>query len=73
MPVTKKGCAPRNVLQHIWLTGRLRVQSDYARQQAAEIAMAASLGLITTREPNSRYGRDWRLTAKGLRLLEPSL
>jgi hypothetical protein len=59
-------------LRHIWITGTLRVQSDYARHHGAEIAMVASLGLITTRETKERYGRDWRLTAKGIRVLETS-
>lgn len=46
------------------------VQSDYARAQAEYIAMAASLGLISTKVHNNVYSRDWRPTVKGLMLLE---
>lgn len=50
------------------------VQSDFARSNASEVAMAASLGLITTKlhDPHlfTQFGREWRLTSRGLRTLE---
>lgn len=47
----------------------LAVQSNTARTEAALVAMAASLGLITTQISPHRFGRDWRITNKGLLLL----
>jgi hypothetical protein len=61
-----------DTLNYIWHLGSVRVQSDYARAHAAAVAMAASLGMITTRVAKDSYGREWRLTAKGLRVLEAS-
>jgi hypothetical protein len=46
-----------------------RVQSEYARSNAELVACAASLGLITTQLESDVFGRDWRITAKGLRWL----
>lgn len=46
------------------------VQSDYARSRADHVAMAASLGLISTRVHQNVFSRDWRPTAKGLGWLE---
>ena len=46
------------------------VSSDYARYAAEYIAMAASLGLISTKVHNNVYSRDWRPTVKGLTWLE---
>lgn len=46
------------------------VQSDYARAEAELVAMAASLGLISTKVHNNVYSRDWRPTARGLLWLE---
>lgn len=42
------------------------VQSDYARACAEHVAMAASLGYISTKVHNNVYSRDWRPTVKGL-------
>lgn len=42
------------------------VQSDYARAMAEHVAMAASLGFISTKVHNNVYSRDWRPTVKGL-------
>ena len=41
------------------------VQSDFARQHAAEVASLASQGLITTKEAPDCYGRLWRITPVG--------
>lgn len=46
------------------------VQSDYARAKADYVAMAASLGYISTKVHNNVYSRDWRPTVKGLSWLE---
>ena len=42
------------------------VQSNYARDNAEHVAMAASLGYISTKVHNNVYSRDWRPTVKGL-------
>lgn len=46
------------------------VQSDYARAEAELVAMAASMGLISTKVHNNVYSRDWRPTSRGLFWLE---
>lgn len=45
------------------------VKSDYARNNAAFVAMAASLGLISTRVTKGVYSFEWRPTGTGLALL----
>jgi hypothetical protein len=45
------------------------VKSDFARAQAVFIAMAASDGLITTREAAGLYGNVWRITQAGMERL----
>lgn len=47
----------------------MAIQSDVARRDAALVAMAASMGLITTQISSQQFGRDWRVTNKGLLLL----
>jgi hypothetical protein len=50
---------------------RLSVQSDLARSYAPEVALAASLGLISNVDTDySKYMRSWRITAAGLYALE---
>jgi len=49
---------------------RFTVQSDYSRSNAEYIAMAASIGLISTRLYGNVYSREWRPTVKGLLWLE---
>ena len=46
-----------------------RLQSNFVRDNAYEVARLASLGLITTHFQGA-YGHDWRCTYKGLRVLE---
>jgi len=49
------------------------IQSNYARENAAWVAMAASIGLITTKVffvDSAEFSRAWRVTAKGLQSLE---
>ena len=45
------------------------VSSNWARTNASEVAAAASCGFITTQTPTG-FGRSWRLTSKGLAVLE---
>jgi len=45
------------------------VSSNFAREQAAFVAMAASMGLISTKISMDLYGRGWKLTCGGLKLL----
>jgi hypothetical protein len=47
----------------------LAIQSNTARRDADLVAMAASMGLITTEITPHTFGRDWRVTSKGLVLL----
>jgi hypothetical protein len=47
----------------------LAIQSNTARRSADLVAMAASMGLITTQISSHQFGRDWRITNKGLLLL----
>lgn len=45
------------------------VSNDFARRNAAHVAMAASLGLISTRLFGNVYSSEWRPTIRGLALL----
>ena len=47
----------------------LALQCDMARNMAAEVAAAASLGLITS-EGQDGFGRRWFVTRKGIEWLE---
>lgn len=47
----------------------MAIQSNTARRDADLVAMAASMGLITTQISPQQFGRDWRVTNKGLLLL----
>ena len=58
----------RRVVDEAWTRG-FTVLNNFARAHMAEVAMAASLGLITTKVDKSTYGRVWRITSKGLRWL----
>lgn len=50
--------------------GGFTVSSDLARAEAGWVAMAATLGFITTREPDGSYGRTWFVTKAGLDYLD---
>lgn len=50
----------------------VRVKGDEARAEAEIIAMAASMGLITTRISAGVYGASWMITAAGCRWLGES-
>lgn len=45
------------------------LKSNFARGHVPELAMAASMGLVTTRISKTTYGNLWRVTSKGLRLI----
>jgi len=47
-------------------------KSNYARACAIAIAEASSLGFITTQTPDG-HSTVWRVTAKGLRLIEKAM
>lgn len=59
----------KQVLHNIW-TYQVTTKSDFAREHADYIAMAASMGLISTRIMRDVYGRQWQITTKGLDALE---
>lgn len=48
---------------------RVTIQSDWARNYAAEVCAAASLGFITTRT-GTGFGRVWLVTGAGIEFLE---
>jgi len=55
-------------LTGLWLRPQ-SCKSNFAREQAVNIAAASSRGLITTDTPQG-CGTMWRITSKGLRLIE---
>lgn len=57
------------VLQRAYLKP-FSLQSEFARNNAHQVAEMASRGLITTHIGNGFYGRLWRVSAAGRALLE---
>ena len=57
------------VLSRAWASP-FTTKSDFAREHADFVAMAASDGFITTRQATGLYSNVWLITAKGLRHLE---
>lgn len=57
-----------DILRRAWLHG-FRTKSDFARIHADGVAIAASLGLITTKIGAERFDRSWHITRKGLTFL----
>src|SRR5215469_15352966 len=53
------------VLERCWRF-RVSLQSDYFRANAVHIAMAASLGLITTKVGKETFANSWHITKEGL-------
>lgn len=53
------------VLRTAWTDG-FAIQSNFYRENAAVVSMAASRGLITTRIDRDKYGKRWLVTPKGL-------
>lgn len=58
-----------NVLLELYLHPST-VQSNFARENAQEVAALASLGMISTSEGRRAFGRTWRVTADGYELLK---
>jgi hypothetical protein len=54
-----------SALHYAFLTGGFTTSSTFARQHAIMVAAMASMGLLTTLQPNGHYGNKWRLTASG--------
>lgn len=59
------------VLLEAW-RGPFTTRSNFARDHAELVAIASQAALLTTRttDPQEPWGRCWRITARGLRLLE---
>lgn len=58
-----------DVLRKAW-TEPFYIKGDFARLYAQEVAIAASLGLITTRLSEEHHGRQWFVTRKGLESIQ---
>lgn len=43
-----------------------KLQSDFARDNAQEVAALASMGFISTYEAPKQFGNKWRVTGIGL-------
>jgi hypothetical protein len=54
-----------DVLEQAWLKP-FKTKSDFARDHADIVAMAASDGLLTTKVATGLYQRQWILTPRGL-------
>lgn len=59
-----RGPIPIEQLRAIFVRGGITVSGDYARQYAAEVAVLACLGMISTWN-GATFGRRWRITARG--------
>lgn len=74
MPLTYSGALPANlwnVLTHAWKWGGISLQSNYARANAATVALLASMGWLSTIDPDGRaYRGQWRITEAGLSALK---
>lgn len=46
--------------------GGFKVQSNFARKYATEVAACASVGLITTKVKSTTFGTTWYITKQGL-------
>lgn len=56
------------VLERAW-SSPFTTKSDFAKAEADWVAIAASLGFITTYQPSGRFGRIWRVTPRGASFL----
>ena len=59
----------KTVLIEAWRNS-FTTKSDFSRDFADFVAMAASQGLITTKIGGQLYGREWNITPKGLLALD---
>lgn len=46
-----------------------KLQSDFAREYAQEVACLACISFISTQEGPGQFGRKWRITGTGLEKL----
>lgn len=53
------------VLRKAWLN-QFMTKSNFAREFANEVAICASLGLITTKIGKDKFDKTWRITRKGM-------
>lgn len=59
------------LLAIVWERGSLSVQSDWARALAPYVALAASMGFLSTIDlAGDTYSTRWRITAAGLTALQ---
>lgn len=58
----------RAVLEKAW-RGGFTTKSDFARRFANQVAVAASLGYITTQVRGFSFGSTWLITKDGLSIL----
>jgi hypothetical protein len=74
MPLNYHGPLPAAfwpVLKHAWKYGGITLQSDYARSNALHLALAASMGWLSTIDPDGKsYRGQWRITTAGLTALQ---
>lgn len=54
-----------SVIERAWLQG-FRTKSNFARLYADEVAIAASLGFISTKIGKEKFDKTWHITRKGL-------
>ncbi|API58481.1 hypothetical protein BSL82_03490 [Tardibacter chloracetimidivorans] len=59
----------KEALQAIYLTP-CKTRSDFAREHVEDIGILACLGFITLKQGKDVWGREWRVTVKGLEILE---
>lgn len=59
-----------DALREVYYSGGFKTQSNYARANAPAVAFLASLSLITSIDQNRQPSNVWRITAKGLGILE---
>lgn len=62
-----------DVLEAIYNHGPLSLQADYARKETVAVAALASLGFITSLSVQGTPTRQWRLTARGIEVLNTTL
>lgn len=74
MSLPYKGALPAGlwkVLDTAHEKGGISVQGDYARSNSTCLALAASLGWVSTISPDlTEYGKVWRVTVAGLSALQ---
>lgn len=53
------------VLEQAW-QGGFKTKSNFARHMANEVAICASLGLISTKLQGTKFGTKWFITKTGM-------